>query len=171
MTAAALPDILFHGTSTKWLKQILRQGLQPCSLTGAVPMTCLADDRSVAAYHAVFQAECEDADPLVFAIPTARLDVSLFVLEDRFVELGPSDGRGVEAYRLMEEAERGSWEAKDWTWREMLSVAGAVGYVGAIPVTEADVERLPPLKRPEGESPVDADETGESELAVPTVSP
>lgn len=171
MSEPALPSVLYHGTSTKWLGQILRQGLQPCSMTGAVLMTCLGDDRGLAEYHALHQAECEDADPVVFAIPIERLDVSMFTLEDKFVELGPSNGRGVAAYHAMERAEPGSWETRDWTWREMLAVAGAVGYTGAIPVTEADLERLPPLEREPGEFPVDADLTGESDLFPQAAAP
>lgn len=164
MSAPALPAILYHGTSTKWLGQILRQGLVPCSMTGAVLMTCLADERGIAVHHALNQAEFEDADPIVFSIPLDRLDVCLFTVEDKFIELGPSHGRGIAIHNAMEAEAPGSWRARGWTWREMLAVAGAVGYTGVIPVTEGDIERLPVPDRDPGDSPVDADLTGESDL-------
>lgn len=134
-----LPDVLYHGTSTKYLDQILKDGLLPCSITGAVPMTCLADDFAVAEHHARCQADAEDADPIVFSIPIERFQPAAFTLEDKFVELGPSHGRGCAVYEAMDPDE---WEAKPWTWQEMLMVAGAVGYTVAIPVTSDDIHRI-----------------------------
>ena len=131
-----LPDFLYHGTSTRYLKQILRKGLAPCHMTGAVLMCCYADDPVIAWHHAECMAEAEDADPVLFRIPIARFDTGKFTLDDKFVELGPSAGRGVAAYVAAGEAE---WENAPWTWRSMLHAAGAVGYVDTVPVSRDDL--------------------------------
>lgn len=133
-----LPAILYHGTSTKYLRNKLREGLLPCSLVGAVPMTCLTDERDAAEYHANLMAEYEAADAIVFAIPTVRLDVAGFTLEDRFIT-GPSAGRGLFAADMIG-WER--WRSAPWTWRAMLSIAGAVGYTAPIRVSQADFYRV-----------------------------
>lgn len=131
-----LPPILFHGTSTKYLRKKLSEGLLPSHMTGAVLMTCLTDEREAAEYHAHCMAEFESAQPIVFAIPSERLDVAAFTLEDKFVELGPSAGRGLFAAELMGFPR---WHEAPWTWRAMLSIAGAVGYTGTIAVSRRDI--------------------------------
>ncbi|HVL73874.1 MAG TPA: hypothetical protein VM434_18535 [Beijerinckiaceae bacterium] len=133
---APLPPVLFHGTSTRWLGQILREGLMPCHITGRVPMLCLTDEHRVADHHAQHMAEDEEADPIIFRLPITRFDPSAFTLEDKFVELGPSAGRGVYAYEIMGE-ER--WRNAGWSWSAMLRIGGAVGYTKPLPVTPADL--------------------------------
>jgi hypothetical protein len=132
----SLPQILYHGTSTKFLRRKLGEGLLPSHMTGAVLMTCLTDERESAEYHALCMAEFEAARPIVFAIPVERLDLSAFTLEDKFVELGPSAGRGLFAADLLGFSR---WRHAPWTWRAMLSIAGAVGYTGTIAVTRKDI--------------------------------
>lgn len=134
-----LPATLYHGTSTKYLRKKLREGLMPCHMTGAVLMTCLTDEREVAEHHARCMAEWEGAKPIVFAIPVDRLDVASFTLEDKFIEPGPSAGRGLAVSRLVG---FDHWRALPWTWRSMLSIAGAVGYTAPIPVARADFHHI-----------------------------
>lgn len=134
--AAPLPAVLYHGTSTKWLDQILRDGLEPCHMTGAVLMGCYTDDRDVAIHHAVEMAEFEEADPVLFRLPASRFDVARFTLDDKFVELHPSAGRGTYALAVVGED---AWENAPWTWRAMLRIAGSVGYTGTIPVARCDI--------------------------------
>lgn len=131
-----LPAILYHGTSTKWLDQILRDGLEPCHMTGAVLMGCYTDDRAVAIHHAIEMADYEDADPVLFGIPTSRFDISRFTLDDKFVELHPSAGRGVHALATVG---ADPWENAPWTWLAMLRIAGSVGYTATIPVGRGDI--------------------------------
>ncbi len=131
-----LPPILYHGTSTKYMRKKLSEGLLPSHMTGAVLMTCLTDEREAAEYHAHCMAEFESAQPIVFAIPSERLDVAAFTLEDKFVELGPSAGRGLFAAELLGFPR---WREAPWTWRAMLSIAGAVGYTGTIAVSRSDI--------------------------------
>jgi hypothetical protein len=130
-----LPETLFHGTSTKYLDQIMTQGLRPCHMTGRVLMTCLTDELVTARHHAFHMADWEQADEVIFRIPTARLDPGLFTLEDKFVNPGPSAGRGVAVKRTMLD----SWQDVPWTWLAMLRIAGAVGYTGVIPVGRDDL--------------------------------
>lgn len=131
-----LPPVLYHGTSTKWLDQILRDGLAPCHLTGEVEMGCYADERAIAVHHAVEMADAEDADPVLFLLPTSRFDVARFVLDDKFVELRPSSGRGLFALAMVGDE---AWENAPWTWTAMLRLAGSVGYTGTIPVSRSDI--------------------------------
>lgn len=131
-----LPAFLYHGTSTRYLEQILRDGLAPCHMTGAVLMCCYADDPAISWHHAECMAEAEDADPVLFRIPIGRFDTAKFTLDDKFVELGPSAGRGVAPYRAAGEE---AWESAPWTWRAMLHLAGAVGYVDTLPVSRGDL--------------------------------
>lgn len=134
--ATPLPAFLYHGTSTKWLEQILREGLKPCHMTGEVLMGCYTDDRSVAIHHAVEMADFEEADPVLFLLPTDRFDVARFTLDDKFVELHPSAGRG--SYALATVGED-AWENAPWTWLAMLRIAGSVGYTGTVPVARHDI--------------------------------
>lgn len=133
-TRAPLPEFLFHGTSRLYLDQILKDGLLPCTMTGEEDMTCLADDVEIAIHHAMCQSEFEEADPIVFAIPISCFDADRFRLEDNFVRLGPSAGRGLALNHAMSEKE---WATAPWTWRGMLETCGAVGYTAPIPVTAA----------------------------------
>lgn len=135
----ALPTTLYHGTSTKYLRRKLSEGLLPSHMTGAVLMTCLTDEREAADYHARCMADFESARPIVFEIATDRLDLDAFTLEDKFVELGPSAGRGLYAAELMGYE---TWRAAAWTWRSMLSLAGAVGYTGTIAVSRRDIREV-----------------------------
>jgi len=130
--ATALPPFLYHGTSRLYLDQILRDGLLPCTMTGEEDMTCLADDPEIAIHHAMCQAESEEADPVVFVIPISCFDTAFFRLEDNFVRLGPSEGRGLALNHAMTEKE---WQSLPWTWQGMLKDCGAVGYTAPIPVT------------------------------------
>lgn len=131
-----LPAFLFHGTSTKWLEQILRDGLEPCHMTGAVLMGCYTDDRDIAIHHAVEMAEFEEAEPVLFRIPTSRFDPAGFTLDDKFVELHPSAGRGTFALSIVG---ADAWENAPWTWFAMLRIAGSVGYTRTVPVSGADL--------------------------------
>ncbi len=148
-----LPSVLYHGTSTKWLDQILRDGLKPCHLTGEVVMGCYTDDREIAIHHAVEMADFEDAAPVLFRLPMDRFDVEKFTLDDKFVELHPSAGRG----RFVVEMVGGeAWENAPWTWLAMLRLAGSVGYTGTIPVSQGDLVVGIDWPRP-GKSGVDDD--------------
>nr|WP_042673696.1 hypothetical protein [Methylobacterium sp. B34] len=130
------PAVLFHGTSTKWLDQILHNGLEPCHMTVTVLMGCYTDDRGIAIHHAVEMAEFEEAGPVLFRLPISCFDVVRFTLDDKFVELHPSAGRGVHAAATIgEEAS----ENAPWTWLAMLRIAGSVGYTGTIPVGRCDI--------------------------------
>ncbi len=133
-----LPAVLYHGTSTKWLDQILRDGLEPCHMTGEVLMGCYTDDREIAIHHAVEMADFEEADPVLFRLETSRFDASLFTLDDKFVELHPSAGRGSYALSVVG---ADAWEAAPWTWLAMLRIAGSIGYTGTIAVAPADIVR------------------------------
>jgi hypothetical protein len=146
-----LPPVLYHGTSTKWLDQILRDGLKPCHLTGAVEMGCYADDRDIAIHHAVEMADFEEADPVLFRLPTSRFDVAGFTVDDKFIELRPSAGRGKFVLAMVGEE---AWENAPWTWLAMLRLAGSVGYTGTVPVSRADL--VPGIVWPRaGESGID----------------
>lgn len=113
---------LYHGTSTGYLRQILRDGLRPeSSYKGYL---CYADDRRVATYHAVAMAEWDtdrlgaECRAIVFAIPVDRFAKAGFCLDENFIELGPSTGRAVGRDLL----------GKVWSWQRLLHHAGAVGY-------------------------------------------
>lgn len=135
-TGIPLPPVLYHGTSTRWLDQILADGLAPCHLTGEVEMGCYTDERGIAIHHAVEMADAEDADPVLFRLPTSRFEVARFVLDDKFVELRPSSGRGLFALAMVGDE---AWENAPWTWTAMLRLAGSVGYTGTIPVSRSDI--------------------------------
>lgn len=147
MAEGTLPAFLYHGTSTKYLDQMLRDGLEPCHMTGAVLMGCYADDPAIAWHHAECMAEAEEADPILFRIPIDRFDPGSFTLDDKFVELAPSSGRGVALYHATGHA---AWERAPWTWRAMLHLAGSVGYVETIPVSRDDLVALDGLPREVG---------------------
>lgn len=131
-----LPEFLYHGTSTLYLDRMFEGGLEPCNMTGEVLMCCLADDAGIAAHHAQCMAEFEGRTPVVFKIPVSKLNPNLFALEDNFVRIGPSVGRG---NAVMDTVGEKAWMEAPWTWRAMLKVAGAVGYTGVIPVSRADL--------------------------------
>lgn len=132
-TTGEMPPFLYHGTSRLYLDQILADGLLPCTISGEEPMTCLADDVEIAIHHALHQADFEESEPVVFMIPISRFDRDRFRLEDKFVELAPSAGRGLDLYHSMGDD---AWQARPWTWESMLEACGAVGYTAPIPVTD-----------------------------------
>lgn len=142
-----LPDVLYHGTSSCYLGAILRDGLRPeSSCTGYL---CFTDDPAIAEHHARHMADWDEGRtghscvPLVFGIPARLFDVSDFCLDENFLRLGPSAGRGTTA-EVGELIERRRNAGYGWTWQELLSIAGAVGYRGVVPVLAEMVRKLPP---------------------------
>ena len=131
-----LPPILYHGTSTGYLDQILRDGLCP-PVPDARPevgsYTCWTDTWSVAEFHAHHMEEWDSAslekkcDPIVFAVPIEVFKVYGFVLEQNVIRLGVSGDGGRNAGVEL--------RGKQWTWRKLLKFTGAVGYELPLPVT------------------------------------
>jgi hypothetical protein len=125
--------VLYHGTSTGYLKQILRDGLRPeSSYKGYL---CYTDEAAIADHHAQFMAEWDaeyvehPCHPVIFAIPFERFDRSAFCLEENWIDLGPSAGRAV----------RMDMTRREWTWETLLTETGAVGYAATMPVGREDI--------------------------------
>lgn len=133
MSAPTLPAVLYHGTSTGYLAGMLARGLDPKA--SADGYLCYTDDLATARYHAEHMAEWDtgslgrDCAPIVFALPIARFDPEHFRLDANFIRLGPSHGRAV-GQNLRE---------RTWTWHDLLTHAGAVGYAALLPVTPDDL--------------------------------
>ncbi len=138
-----LPPILYHGTSTGYLDQILRDGICPpypqCHPEPG-SYTCWTDTWAVAEFHAHHMEE-NDSDwlkkachPIVFAVAISHFKVCGFVLEQNFIRLGPS-GEGGRNYDV-------ELRGKKWNWRKLLKFAGGVGYELPLPVTEQMIIRL-----------------------------
>lgn len=134
----SLPALLYHGTSTKYLKQMLRDGLRagwPQCWPEPGSYLCFADQIEIAQHHARHMAEWdrdqpEDSyTPIVFVIPIKRFMRSAFCLERNFIRLGPSAGRAV-GKRLPK---------RRWHWYALLKHAGSVGYRRTVTVTAADI--------------------------------
>ncbi len=139
----SLPAILYHGTSTGYLDQILRDGIcpgWPQLHPGVGSYTCWTDTWSVAEFHAHLMEENDSSwlekscDPIVFAVPIATFKVHGFVLEQNFIRLGISGEGG----------RNGGIElrGKKWNWRKLLKFTGAVGYELPLPVTAGMIVRL-----------------------------
>ena len=117
-----LPSILFHGTSTGYLDQMLRDGLDPrSSYKGYLGFT---NQIAIAEHHAEHMTDWDGSilkrvcHPVVFAIPISAFTPAHFCLDENFIELRPSAGRraGLNMDHLL------------GTWRQVLQIAGAVGY-------------------------------------------
>lgn len=128
-----IQEYLFHGTSTAYLDQMLQDGLRPeSSYKGYL---CYSDDIGIAQYHAHFMAAWDSkfvgrrCEPIMFRIPGYRFSVDSFCLDENFISLGASAGRavGLDLSKI----------GKDW--RELLTVAGSVGYQLLMPVSREDV--------------------------------
>lgn len=139
-----LPTILYHGTSTGYLDQILRDGLlppHPDLRPEPGSYTCWTDTFSVAEFHAHHMEENDTefldkvCDPIVFAVPIERFKVFGFVLEQNFIRLGVSGEGG----RNSDVELRG----KQWNWRKLLKFTGGVGYELPMPVSADMIIRLP----------------------------
>ena len=118
---------LFHGTSSLYLEHILRDGLVPeASYKGYL---CYADELDISRHHANFMAEWEQSDPVIFSIPIEKFDPEYFCLEENFIELGPSSGR----------AQGTDLRHRSWTWKELLDIAGAVGYSKVVKVDKENI--------------------------------
>lgn len=143
----SLPATLYHGTSTGYLEQILRDGIcPPYPQVRPEPgsYTCWTDTWSVAEFHAhhmeendsdVLEREC---DPVVFAVPIASFRVGSFVLEQNFVRIGVSGvGGRNESVEL---------RGKKWNWRKLLKFTGGVGYEAPLAVKPEMIVRL--IRRP-----------------------
>jgi hypothetical protein len=138
-----LPATLYHGTSTGYLDQILRDGLCPpfpdCR-PDVGSYTCWIDTCSVAEFHAHHMEEWDSdslerkCDPIVFAVPIERFKLYGFVLEQNFIRLGISGEGGRNAGIEL--------RGKKWTWRKLLKFTGAVGYELPLPVTPEMIIRL-----------------------------
>lgn len=140
-----LPDVLFHGTSSCYLDAIVREGLRPeSSCTGYL---CFTDDPAIAAHHARHMADWDGArnglscEPLIFSIPSNLFRSSQFCLDENFIRLGPSAGRGTgkDVGELIEQRRKSGYR---WSWQELLSIAGSVGYRGVVSVRLGMVRRL-----------------------------
>jgi DNA-binding MarR family transcriptional regulator len=138
---AALPPILYHGTSRLYLDNMLAEGLKPCSETGPVPMTCLTSDRALAEDHAGLMADFEDSEPVLFAIPTERLDPAALIIDDNIVRLGPSGDAsiGIDLYRKWGDKR---WKAFPWTALSQLALTSHIATTQIIPVAETDMVGL-----------------------------
>lgn len=128
--------ILYHGTSTGYLDQILRDGLRPeSSYKGYL---CYTDEIAIADHHAQFMAKWDEAyvgypcQPVIFAIPFERFDKSAFCIEQNWIDLGPSSGRAVHM----------AMDGREWTWEALLSETGAVGYAATMSVSRGDILNL-----------------------------
>lgn len=128
-----MPEFLYHGTSTGYLDQILRDGLDPqSSYKGYL---CYADDLAISAWHAECMAVSDEAHldvqcmPVIFKINQNRFSRRKFCLEQNFIDPGPSAGRACE----------NGLPERDWTWQALLAFAGAVGYRKLLRVSAADI--------------------------------
>jgi hypothetical protein len=116
-----LPSILYHGTSTGYLNQILRDGLDPISSHKGY--LCYTPDLAIAKHHADAMAEWDPeyvkrpCSPIIFAIPIDRFLPSAFCLDENFITLNPSAGRA--AGKPMQHLVG--------SWRQVLALAGSVG--------------------------------------------
>jgi hypothetical protein len=135
----ALSPILYHGTSTGYLKQILGDGLDPrSSYKGYL---CYSDELRCSTWFARCMAEWDsnvldkDCDPVILRIDTTRFDPSLFCLEENFIEFGPVHCRGADHVDLIQSRD-------DWTWRALYELTGGVGYKGPLKVAQADIVDL-----------------------------
>lgn len=138
-----LPAILYHGTSTGYLAQILRDGILPphprCRPEPG-SYSCWTDTFAVAEFHAHQMEEFDsdwlkrDCDPIVFAVRIAEFAIAGFVLEQNFIRLGPS-GEGGRNYGA-------ELRGKKWNWRKLLKFTGGVGYELPMRVTESMIIRL-----------------------------
>lgn len=133
-----LPPLLFHGTSTAYLDQMLRDGLLPLTDNNRI---CLTDEFETAAHYARCMADWDTGvkeieigafQPIVFSIPAKSLNPEFFVLEEGTLRLG-STGRGREL----------NLRERSWTWQSLFEATGAVGYSRPIPVTRAMVTYVP----------------------------
>lgn len=135
-----LPNCLYHGTSTGYLPQILRDGL--CPLASADEYICFTDDPDIAIHHAECMASWDtgrlqkDCDPVLFKITIDRFNVAEFCLDENFITLAPSAGRAVGV----------DLRGLGLDWNGLLMVAGAVGYRSILKVSEDDLIEIPSLK-------------------------
>ncbi|NTF18005.1 hypothetical protein G6L37_06280 [Agrobacterium rubi] len=135
-----LPEYLYHGTSDFYLDQILRDGLDPRSSADAY--LCYSDDPEIAIHHARCMAHWDAGrnkavcEPILFKIPIRRFDETAFCLDCNFIDLGPSAGRAVASDIRGQELE----------WRELLELAGAVGYRAVLDVSENDFIHIGSVK-------------------------
>lgn len=141
----SLPSILYHGTSTGYLDQILRDGISqpwPDERPGIGSYSCWTDTFSVAEFHARLMEEWDsyklkrDCDPIVFAVPVEKFENRGFVLEQNFIRLGPS-GEGGRNYGI-------ELRGKKWNWRKLLKFTGAVGYELPLPVVSEMIIHVEP---------------------------
>lgn len=94
MTENALPEILYHGTSTAYLDSKLRKGLLPSS--SSCNGVCLTKDRDEAVYWASEMADWDSSyghpcKPIVIAVPVSRLDPRNLKCDFNSVSFGKHD--------------------------------------------------------------------------------
>jgi hypothetical protein len=140
-----LPRVLYHGTSDGYLGAILRDGLMPNSAGNGY--LCYTDEEDVAVNHAQCMAEWDEAKlgrpcrAIIFAVPIAVFEVEGFVLEEKFIEIGPSGGRACNASMTAHIQERHPIDP--WKWDELLTYAGAVGYARILRVEASMIMEVP----------------------------
>lgn len=119
---AVIARTLFHGTSTGYLSQILRNGLDPKS--SCKKYLCYTDDLAIAKHHATHMAEWDEVvlektcRPVIFAIPSDQFLPTGFCLDENFIDLGPSAGRAIG--RPLAHILR--------SWHLVFNISGSVGY-------------------------------------------
>lgn len=140
-----LPTMLFHGTSDAYLESMLRQGLMPDSAGNGY--LCYTDEEDVAIHHAQCMAEWDESmldracAPIVFAIPISAFVVKGFVLEQKFIDIGPSGGRACNPEMTTHIKRRHA--SQPWTWDELLDYSGAVGYSRILKVDASMIRKVP----------------------------
>lgn len=129
---------LYHGTSTRYLAAMFRNGVQPCNATAdhGVLQTCLTDDLAVAWYHAEFMSECEDHPPVVWAWPLIAFEPGGWIAEDNIVRLGVSAGRGLRYQKQIASGRLDVWQ--------LFELSGFIGYTRPLPVTVDNLLRGTP---------------------------
>lgn len=140
-----LPKMLFHGTSDAYLESMIRDGLMPDSAGNGY--LCYTDEEDVAIHHAKCMAEWDESTlerrclPIIFAIPISEFDVKGFVLEQKFIEIGPSGGRACNEEMTAHIKNRHA--SQPWAWDELLEYSGAVGYARILKVDRSMIRAVP----------------------------
>lgn len=108
-------QVLYHGTSRRYLPSILTNGLEPPTYWG--------DERKAHEYANEF------ADGVVIAIPLSRFDASLLRPNENFVEIYQDEDP-----ELYDE-----WMASGQTWQDSLNFFDSVVYHGVLEITQEDL--------------------------------
>lgn len=126
-------SIVFHGTSTKALEKIRREGLEPTDISGALTDACVFDDGTFWGDLFTAVAYAEDtaferhpgSAPALIAISTKALESDCILLVDGATIDFPEPG-----LTLLDDPEvQGRWQGSefdDTDWRASLADLGAI---------------------------------------------